>query len=90
MEVGEILFLSSIDYDAATSRLTSRYVFIRGAEREEKAAEVIVYTVGELSELLGEAGFDVEGLFASPARVPFHIGAPRLLLVARKTAALPT
>lgn len=58
----------------------------RGAEREEKTAEVIVYTVGELAELFGEAGFIVEGLFASPAKELFHVGAPRLLLVARKTA----
>lgn len=86
MQVGDILFLSSIDYDPPTSRLISRYVFIRGAEREDKTAEVIVYTIGELSELLGEAGFVVEGLFASPAKEPFHVGAPRLLLVARKTA----
>ena len=87
MQVGEILFLSSVDYDAPTSRLISRYVFIRGTERDEKTAEVIVYTVGELRELLGEAGFMVEGLFASPAKEPFHVGAPRLLVVARKTAA---
>jgi len=86
MQVGEILFLSSVDYDAPTSCLISRYVFIRGAEREEKTAEVIVYTVGELAELFGEAGFIVEGLFASPAKQPFHVGAPRLLLIARKTA----
>ena len=87
MQVGEILFLSSVDYDAPTSRLISRYVFIRETERDEKTAEVIVYTVGELRELLGEAGFMVEGLFASPAKEPFHVGAPRLLVVARKTAA---
>jgi len=74
-------------YDAPASRLLSRYVFIRGSEREEKTAEVIVYTVGELAELFGEAGFIVEGLFASPAKEPYNVGAPRLLLVARKTAA---
>lgn len=86
MQVGEILFLSAVDYDAPTSRLISRYAFIRGAEREEKTAEVIVYTVGELTELLGEAGFIVDSLFASPAKEPFHVGAPRLLLVAHKAA----
>jgi SAM-dependent methyltransferase len=86
MQVGEILFLSTVDYDACASRLISRYVFIRGAEREEKTAEVIVYTVGELTELLDEAGFVVEGLFASPTKKPFHVGAQRLLLVARKSA----
>jgi cyclopropane fatty-acyl-phospholipid synthase-like methyltransferase len=85
MQVGEILFLSSVDYEAPTSRLISRYIFIRGAERQEKTAEMIVYTMGELAELLGEAGFLVEGLFASPAKEPFHVGAPRLLAVARKT-----
>jgi SAM-dependent methyltransferase len=88
MQVGEILFLSSMDYDAATSRLISRYVFMRGAEREDKTAEVIVYTVGELAELLADAGFAVEGLFASVAKEPFHVGAPRLLLVARKDATI--
>jgi cyclopropane fatty-acyl-phospholipid synthase-like methyltransferase len=87
MQVEEILFLSSVEYDARTSRLISRYVFIRGAEREEKTAEVTVYTVGELAGLLADAGFVVEGLFASWAKEPFHVGASRLLLVARKIAA---
>jgi cyclopropane fatty-acyl-phospholipid synthase-like methyltransferase len=87
MQVGEILLLSSVDYEATTSRLISRYIFMRGAERDEKVAEVIVYTVGELAELFGEAGFTVESLFASLAKEPFHVGAPRLLLVARKMAA---
>jgi SAM-dependent methyltransferase len=87
MQVGPILFLSSVDYDAARSRLISHYTFVRGNEREEKTAEIIVYTVGELGELFSEAGFSVEGLFASPAKEPFQVGAPRLLLVARKTAA---
>jgi SAM-dependent methyltransferase len=86
MQGGEILLLSSVDYEAPTSRLISRYVFIRGVERDEKTAEVTVYTVGELVELLGQAGFIVEGLFASPAKEPFRVGAPRLLLVARKSA----
>lgn len=84
MQAGEILFLSAVDYDAPTSRLISRYAFIRRAERDDKTAEVIVYTVGELTELLGEAGFIVDGLFASPGKEPFHVGAPRLLLVAHK------
>jgi len=44
------------------------------------------YTAGELAELLAEAGLIVEGLFASPAKEPFHVGAPRLLIVARKAA----
>ena len=86
MEVGEIVFLSSVAYDAPTSRLISHYIFIRGAERQEKTAEIVVYTVSELAELFGEAGFIVEGIFASPAKEPFDLGAPRLLLVARKTA----
>ena len=86
MQVGEILFLSSVDYDVPTSRLISRYAFIRGAERDEKTADVIVYTVGELGELFAESGFIVEGLFASPAKEPFQLGAPRLLVVARKIA----
>jgi SAM-dependent methyltransferase len=86
MQVGEVLFLSSVEYDATTSRLISRYTFIRGAEREEKTAEVVVYTVGELAELFREAGFVVEGVFASPTKESFHAGAPRLLLVTRKNA----
>ncbi|HXW90303.1 MAG TPA: methyltransferase domain-containing protein [Terriglobales bacterium] len=87
MQVGDILFLTSVDYDARTSRLISRYLLIRGSEREEKTAEVMVYTLGELRELFADAGFIVEGLFASTAKEPFEVGAPRLLLVARKTAA---
>jgi len=86
MQVGEILFLSSVDYDATRSRLISRYIFTRGPEREEKTTEVTVYTVGELVELFGDAGFVIEDLFASPAKEAFWVGAPRMLLVARKIA----
>jgi SAM-dependent methyltransferase len=87
IEVGQIMCVTSVDFDAATSRLISRYGFMRGTEREEKTAEVIVYTVGELAEMFSEAGLTVEGLFASEAKEQFRVGAPRLLLVARKLAA---
>jgi len=42
--------------------------------------------VGELVELFGDAGFVIEDLFASPAKEAFWVGAPRMLLVARKIA----
>jgi hypothetical protein len=43
-----------------------------------------VYTYGELSRLLGDAGFgDIEGL-GSLAEEPFRLGSPRLYLSATK------
>jgi cyclopropane fatty-acyl-phospholipid synthase-like methyltransferase len=43
MQVGEVLFLSSVDYDAPTSRLISRYVFIKGkrARREDSRGHCV-------------------------------------------------
>ena len=59
--------------------LEKNWIVSGGSEREEKTAEVIVYTVGELAELFGEARFSVDWL----AKEPFHVGAPGLLFVGR-------
>jgi SAM-dependent methyltransferase len=84
MEVGDIVLQSSATYDVTESRLDVEYSFLRGGERETATAHSWVYTVGELRQLLSEHGFAVESLHSGPNGEPYHLGAPRLLLVARK------
>ena len=90
MDAGDILFLSSSSYDAAQSRLDVEYTFIRGERRERKIASTSIFTVAEMREMFERAGFVVEGLYASTQRDPFTLGAPRMILVARKPRASGT
>ena len=84
MEVKDILFLSASSYDIAESRLDVEYIFVRGATRETKTARTSIFTVAELREMFDRCELDVEGLYASPRREPFALGAPRLIVVTRK------
>lgn len=84
MEVGDILFFSSANYDAAQSRLDIEYNFLRDGVRETRMAHTWIYTVGEMRELFASAGLIVEQLCSSTDGAPFRLGDPKLLLVARK------
>ena len=84
MEVKDILFLSASSYDIVESRLDVEYIFVRGATRETKTARTSIFTVAELGEMFDRCGLDIEGLYSSPRREPFTLGAPRLIVVTRK------
>lgn len=71
-------------YDVATSTLESRFTFVCDGQIERKTAFHAVYSVAELSRMLARHGMAVERLDASLDGEPFHLGAPRLLLVAVK------
>jgi len=83
-KVGDILLLIDNRFDHVTGRLETEYTFVRDGVTDTRRGFQRAYTYRELSELLRLAGFrDVEG-FGSPAGEPYKLGAPRLLLVARK------
>ncbi len=84
MVTGDITVTGSNDYDAARSRLLSRYVFTRGAEVQRVTALHHVYTSAHLGELLVEGGFTDVARYGGPDGAPFWIGSARLLLTARR------
>lgn len=71
------------DYDPGTSRLTSRYVFLRDGARHERTATQFVFTTGEVVDLLERAGLHTLEMAGGDGG-PFSLGARRLLLIARR------
>lgn len=84
MVTGDITVTGSNDYDAAGSRLLSRYVFTRGAEVQRVTALHHVYTSAHLGELLVEGGFTDVARYGGPDGAPFGLGSGRLLITARR------
>ncbi|WP_217921547.1 SAM-dependent methyltransferase [Miltoncostaea oceani] len=84
---GDIVVSGSNAYDVAGSRLLSRYVFVRGAQRLEATALHHVYTIAHLRRLLADSGFTRIEHHAGPDGSPFAVGDGRLLLTAHRTAA---
>jgi len=86
IDAGEITFSSASRYDAARSRLDIEYTFAKGGVHETKPATTWVFAAGEVAEMLENAGFAVENVYASAARDPFVLGAPRALFIARSSS----
>jgi cyclopropane fatty-acyl-phospholipid synthase-like methyltransferase len=84
MVVGDITVTGSNTYDVSGSRLISRYVFTRGAERVAVTALHHVYTVAHLRSLLANGGFTDVEQYGGPDGEPFEVGSGRLLLTARR------
>jgi SAM-dependent methyltransferase len=85
MQIGDITYSSAATYDVMASRLDVAYTFTRAAERETKTASTSIFTLAELREMFEQCGFAIEGAYASARRDPFTLGAPRLILVARRS-----
>lgn len=60
LAAGDITFHSANRYDAEQKRLDIEYTFERAGVRETKNATTWVFTIAEVTEMLGEAGFEVE------------------------------
>jgi SAM-dependent methyltransferase len=84
MQAGDITVAATTAYDVARSCLVSGYRFSRGAEEVAVTALHHVLTCAQIGDLLTEVGFvDVEH-YAGPDGEPFRLGAPRLLVTARR------
>lgn len=83
-QLGDILFLSQAQYDAARGRLETEYTFVRDGKSETRPASVRVFTCRELFGMFETAGLTGGEGYGSLERGPFRLGSPRLLLVARK------
>ncbi|MFC4999785.1 SAM-dependent methyltransferase [Dactylosporangium cerinum] len=84
MRTGDITVEAAIEYDVLTSRMLSRYTFIRGDERLDATAVHHVYTSGHIGALLRDGGFTDVTLFGGPDDAPYTMGSDRLLVTARR------
>jgi SAM-dependent methyltransferase len=84
MNVGDISVAATTEYDVAHSRLISGYRFARGAEEVAVTALHHVFTCAHIDDLLTTAGFVDIAHYAGPDGEPFRLGAPRLVLTARR------
>jgi SAM-dependent methyltransferase len=89
MRAGDITVAATTAYDVARSRLVSGYRFTRGREEVAVTALHHVLTCAQIDDLLIEAGFVDVAHYAGPDGEPFRLGAPRLLLTARRRPATP-
>ena len=82
-EVEGTVVLQERSYSLGEGRVETEWTFLREGRRESHRSSMRIYTLHELTELLGEAGFE-----AFEARddelAPFVLGSRRLWLVATK------
>ena len=69
-------------YRPSESRLETDYVFTDASGRIERArAAYHVHTTGEVTRLLGAAGFADVALVGADGTAPYELGSPRLTAV---------
>jgi SAM-dependent methyltransferase len=84
LQLDDILFLSSNQYDAVESRLDIQYTFIRNGHADTREASSYIYTVAEIRRMLSNVVLQPADYYSSVDRHPYELGSPRLLLVAQK------
>ena len=80
----DIIVLSKATYIASASRLDIEYTFIQGGKIETRPSSSYVFTVAELTRMLGDAGFEVLSLNGGFADERYELGSPRLVLTAKR------
>lgn len=82
--LGDMYLLCAQQYDPVLSRLQTDYTFVRDGTSETRAAWYWVLTTAEIRGIFERAGFEVEGMYAGVDCVPYTLGSPRLILIARR------
>jgi SAM-dependent methyltransferase len=80
-EVEGTVVLEERTYHAGTGRTEDVWTFLRDGERASRTSSIRVYTVHELTDLLGEAGFSSFEACDDDLE-PFQLGAHRLWMIA--------
>ena len=82
--VGDLLALEERSFDHETSRVESRWTFIRDGTKETKHLSLRLYTYRELAALLEQAGFGNHEPYGGIEFEPFGLGSEWLYLVTKK------
>jgi SAM-dependent methyltransferase len=84
LQLGDMYMLVENQYDCVSSAVETTYTFLRNGQEEKRSAVHWIYTVGDLSDMLNEAGFTTLELLSSMESEPFSLGCERLILIAEK------
>ncbi|WP_237048178.1 class I SAM-dependent methyltransferase [Lentzea guizhouensis] len=84
MSAGGVDVLAANTYDVTTGRMLIDFTFRSGERVERSTCVQHVYTAGELSRMLGAAGFSSVELYGDTDGSAFRVGSGRLLAVARR------
>lgn len=88
-DIGDVRFIEDNTYHAGTSCLETRYTFVRGGVAQTRGGLHWIFTIGEVTRMLAEAGLTVLALYGSLDEEPFKLGDRLLYLLARKGPASP-
>ena len=83
-QIGDVRFIEDNTYHADTSCLETRYTFVRGRVSQTRGGLHWIFTIGEVSRMLADAGMAVLALYGSLDEKPFAMGDRLLYLVASK------
>lgn len=84
MSFGGVDCVAVNTYDVASARLLIDFTFTDGERTQRSACVQHVYTAGELTRMLNDAGFSSVELFGDVDGSAFRVGDHRLLAVARR------
>jgi SAM-dependent methyltransferase len=81
---GPAVILEENSFDAETSRFTTKFTWLEGAQRESVTHAVRYYTAPELKGMLRRAGLVSEAVYGDFDGSPFSLDSQRLIVVARR------
>jgi ubiquinone/menaquinone biosynthesis C-methylase UbiE len=81
---GEAVILEENSFDAETSRFTTQFTWLEGAQKESLRHSVRQYTAAELKAMLRRAGLMPTATYGGFDARPFDLDSKRLIVVARK------
>jgi SAM-dependent methyltransferase len=84
MSAGGVDMVAVNTYDVASARLLIDFTFTDGERTQRSTCVQHVYTAGELTRMLNDAGFSSVELFGDTDGGAFEVGSHRLLAVARR------
>ncbi|HUQ60719.1 class I SAM-dependent methyltransferase, partial [Lentzea sp.] len=84
MSAGGVDMVAVNSYDVTSGRLVIDFTFTDGERVQRSTCVQHVYTAGELTRMLSEAGFGSVALYGDTDGGSFEVGSHRLLAVARR------
>jgi len=83
--LGGLKFITESKYFLQPSRIeTEHLILAHDGKTETKKAVDYIYSVGEMEQILAEAGFAMKEVYSIPGRKKFTLGEPRAYIIAEK------
>lgn len=84
-DINGLKYITSSKYFIRPSRIETEHLILapNGIQETKKAVDFI-YSIGEMEQILNEAGLELEEVYSIPGRKKFALGDPRAYLIARR------